>query len=149
MNKIRRGNEELRNQGRLGRPRRYETDATLRSILRDDPNALLRTIADTSSISMKTVRTHISRVGCTLKSLQWIPHALTNDLKQVRFNLCLQLLPKLRAHAHDNWRHLVTENESWFDYEYVRDRIWTARNENTSEVENRALAFTKIMLTVL
>jgi transposase len=104
MNKIRLGNEELRNEGRPGRPCRCETDAALRSVLRDDPNACLRTIADTLSISPATVRTHLSRIAYTLKSLRWIPHALTSEPKQIRSDLCLQLLPKLRAHAHDNWR---------------------------------------------
>jgi hypothetical protein len=63
MNEIHRGNEELRNEGRPGRPDRYETDAALRSILRDGPNGSLRTIADTSPMSMspETVHTHISR----------------------------------------------------------------------------------------
>jgi hypothetical protein len=89
MNEIRRGNEELRNKGRPGRLYRYETYATLPSILRDDPNVSLRTIADTLSISPEMVRVRMSRIGDTLKSLRWIPHALTSELKQVRFDLCL------------------------------------------------------------
>jgi hypothetical protein len=80
-----------------GRPYRYETEAALRSILRDDPNASLRTIADTFSISPETIRTQVSRTGETLKFLRWIPHALTIKLKQIRFDLCLQFLPKLRV----------------------------------------------------
>jgi hypothetical protein len=47
MNETRRGNEELRNEGRSGRPDRYETNVSLRSILRDDLNASLRTRAET------------------------------------------------------------------------------------------------------
>jgi hypothetical protein len=58
------------------------------------------------------LRTHMLRIGHTLKSFRWIPHALTSELKQVCFDLCLQLLPKLRAHAYDNWRHPVAGNES-------------------------------------
>jgi hypothetical protein len=83
-----------------------------------------------------------------MKSLRWIPHALTSELRQVRFDLCLQLLPKLRVHAYDNWRHLVTGDESWFYHGYVRDRIWTARDENTPELENRIIACTKTLLMV-
>jgi hypothetical protein len=112
MNEICRSNKELRNEGRPGGPYRYETDSALRSILRNDPNASLRTIADTLPISPETVRTHMSRIGYALKLLWWIPHALTSELKQVCFDLCLQLLPKFRAHAHDNWQHLVTGDES-------------------------------------
>jgi hypothetical protein len=81
MNEFRRGNGELRNEGRPGRPYRYERDDALRSILRDDPNTSLRTVAGGFSISPETVRTHISRIGYTMKTLQWIPHALTSELK--------------------------------------------------------------------
>jgi hypothetical protein len=84
------------------------------------------------------------RIDYILKSLRWIPHALTSELKQIRFDLYLQLPAKLRAHAHDGWRHLVTENESWFDCEYVREQIWTVRDENTPEVENMTIASTKL-----
>jgi hypothetical protein len=115
MNEIRRGSEELRNEGRPGRLCRSETDAALRSILRHDPNGSLRTIADTLSISPETVCTHISQIDDTLKSFRWIAHALASELKQVRLDLFLQLLPKPRAHADDNWRHPVTWDESWFD----------------------------------
>jgi hypothetical protein len=74
---------------------------------------------------------------------------MTRELKQSRFDLCLQLLPKLRAHAHDNWRCLIAGNENCFYHKYVRDRIWTAKDENTPEVEDRTVTFTKTMLTVL
>jgi hypothetical protein len=111
-NKIRRGNEELPNEGGPRKPYSYETDAALRSILRDDPNASLRTRADTLSISPETARTHMSRIGYPLTSLQRIPHALTSELKHVRSDLCLHVLPKLRAYAHTNGRHLAMEDES-------------------------------------
>jgi hypothetical protein len=149
MNEIRRGDEELGNEGCRGRPYRYETNAVLRSILRDDPNASLQTLEDTLSISPDTVRTHMSRIGETLKSFRWIPHALTSELKQVRFDSYSQRLPKPCADAHDNCRHLVTGDERWFHYEYVWDRIWTARDENTPEVGNRTIASMKTLLIVL
>jgi hypothetical protein len=123
INEVWGGNEEVRNEGHVRRPYRYETDAVIQSILQEDPNISLRTIAQTLWISPETVRTHMSRIGHTLKTLRWIPHALTSEPKQVRFTMCLQLLPKLLAHAHDNWRCFATRDESWFYYEYVRDRI--------------------------
>jgi histone-lysine N-methyltransferase SETMAR len=91
----------------------------------------------------------MSRISLPLKYLRHIPHGLTSELKQVRFDLRLQLFLKLRAHAHDNWRHPVTGDESWFYYECLRDRIWTARDENTPEVENKTIASTKTILTFL
>jgi hypothetical protein len=60
----------------------------------------------------------------------------------------MQRLPKLRAHAYNNWHYLVTGDESWFYYEYVRSRIWTAKDENAPEVADRTIATRKSMLTV-
>jgi DNA-binding NarL/FixJ family response regulator len=84
IKEVRRGNEELRNEGRPGQPCRHETDVVIRSILQDEPNASLRTIAGRLAISPETIRTHLSRIGDTLKALRWISHALTSDLKQIR-----------------------------------------------------------------
>jgi hypothetical protein len=72
-----------------------------------------------------------------------------SELKPIRLTMLIQLLPKLRAHAHNNWHRLVTGDESWFYHEYVRDRIWTATDENTPVMANRAIASRKSMVTLL
>jgi hypothetical protein len=41
------------------------------------------------------------------------------------------------------------EQRDDFYHEYIRNRIWIARDENTSEAENRIIASKKTMLTVL
>jgi hypothetical protein len=61
----------------------------------------------------------------------------------------VQLLPKLRVSSRDNWRNLITQAKSWFYYEYLRDRIWTARDDNTPEVEKRTISSRKSMSTAL
>jgi hypothetical protein len=124
-------------------------DAALRSILRYDPNASLQTTTDTFSISPEIVCTHRSRIDCTMKFLRWIHHELAIELKQICFDLCLHLPPKLRAHAQDNWWQLVTRNASWFYYEDVRGWIWSARDENTRKADSRTIASTKTILMVL
>jgi predicted transcriptional regulator len=68
INEIHRGSEELRNEGRPGRPYQNETDA-IQSILQEDPNASLRTVAETLSFSPQTVRMHMLWKGYTLKTL--------------------------------------------------------------------------------
>jgi nucleoside-diphosphate-sugar epimerase len=130
IQEVRRGNEELRNEGRPGRPPRHEVDASIRSILQDNPNASLSTIANASQTCPETVRNHMSRIGHVLKCLHWIPQALRSELKQVRKNVCLRMLPKLRAYARNGWHNIVTGDESWFYHEYVRERIWTAMDDN-------------------
>jgi hypothetical protein len=62
---------------------RPETDVVIWSTLQEDPNASLRTIAETMLMSPETDCTHVPRMGCTPKILLWISHALTCELKQV------------------------------------------------------------------
>jgi hypothetical protein len=149
IHEVCRGNEDLQNEGHSGRSCQHEIDAAIQSIRQDESNASLRAIGDTLSISLETVRIHMARIGYPLKALRWIPHILKSELKQARLTMCMQLLPKLRAHAHNNLHSLVTGDESWFYREYVRDRIWTTRDENPPERTNRTIASRKSMLTVL
>jgi hypothetical protein len=63
IQEVRRGNEEPQNEGRPWRACQHKIDAAIRSIPQDDPNALLRTIGETLSVSPETVRTHVARIG--------------------------------------------------------------------------------------
>jgi hypothetical protein len=81
INEVRRGNEELRNEGKPGKPCRSEVGTAVRSILRDEPNASLTKIVETLGISPETVRIHLSRIAYTFTALRWTPNALTSDLK--------------------------------------------------------------------
>jgi hypothetical protein len=87
---VRRGNEEIRNKRHPGTPSRHETAAAIRLILYEDLNALLITIAETLSFSRETIRTHVSRIGYSLRSLRWILQALICELKWVRLSMYLQ-----------------------------------------------------------
>jgi hypothetical protein len=51
----------------------------------------------------------------------------------------MQLLLKLWIYVHNNWCDPIIEDDSWFYYEYVQDRIWIAWADNTPEVENRII----------
>jgi hypothetical protein len=90
ISEVRRGNEELRNEGRPKRSDRHETDAAIRSILQEDPNVSLRTITETLSISPETIHTYMLRMGYIPKTLRWILHALICELKQLRLTLNFQ-----------------------------------------------------------
>jgi hypothetical protein len=40
------------------------------------------------------------------------------------------MLLELRVSAHNGWQNIVTGDESWFSYEYVRERIETGMGDN-------------------
>jgi hypothetical protein len=139
ISEVRRGNKELRNERRPGRPHRHKTNAAIGSILEEDSNASLRTMEETLLISPETVHTYLSRICCAMQAIPWITHARACELKQFHLSIYLQLFSKLPGHAHNHWRHLVMRDKSQFYYEYVRNRIWTARDENAPEVADRTM----------
>jgi hypothetical protein len=121
INEHRRSNEKARNEAHPGRPYRSETHAVIWSILQEGPNPSLETTLQTLSILLETIHRHMLRIDHTLKTLHWIPQALTSKLKPVRLTMCLQFLSKLRAHAHDHWRHFVKTTKAR-SITYVRER---------------------------
>jgi hypothetical protein len=58
------------------------------------------------------------------------------------------MLAALRVQEHDQWYDIVTGDESWFYFEYVRDRLWISSLDNTPDYPNRRIATKKHMLTV-
>jgi hypothetical protein len=82
----------------------------------------LRTVAEMLGISPESVRLHLLRIGHVVKALHWIPHILTDNLKHIRVEMCQAMLAALRVQEQNQWHDIVTGTESWFYFEYVRDR---------------------------
>jgi hypothetical protein len=91
-----RGNPELQSDKPPERPSRYETDEDICDILRDNPFASLRTIAEMLGICPETVRLHLLRIGYVLKALHWVPYILTEDLTFIDLKMCQTMLAALR-----------------------------------------------------
>jgi hypothetical protein len=81
-----------------------------------------------------------------MKALHWIPHILTDDLKLIRVEMCQTMLAALRVQEHDQWLNIVTGDENWFYFEYVRDLLWISSFDNTPDYPNSTSATEKPML---
>jgi hypothetical protein len=73
ISELGRGSKKPRNKGRPKRTYQNETGTLIRLILHKDPNASRTTLAGAMFISPETVRTHMSRIGDSLKALRWFP----------------------------------------------------------------------------
>jgi hypothetical protein len=51
-------------------------------------------------------------IGFKLFHLHWIPHLLTDDLREKWKEYARTMLPFLHAAERDGWYHLVTNDES-------------------------------------
>jgi hypothetical protein len=70
-------------------------------------------IAEALCVSHSTVLSHLREsLGMKDFHLRWIPHDLTTSLRQIRMEICRELLPILKAHENNKFQRFVTGDES-------------------------------------
>jgi hypothetical protein len=118
------GRTDLTTQHIRGKPYLDDTDAEILSVLRMSPFSSVRTIADSLGISASTVYLHlVENIGFKNYFLRWVPHMLTEKLRQKRVELSRQLLELLKSQRGVSFRGIVTGDESGFLQHYEHERI--------------------------
>jgi hypothetical protein len=106
------------------RPDLDDTDAKILSVLGISPFSSVRTIADSLGIPVSTVYLHVvEKIGFKNYFLRWVPHMLTEELRQKRVELSRQLLELLESQRGIKFHDIVTEDESWFLQHYEHEKI--------------------------
>jgi hypothetical protein len=73
----------------------------------------MRTIAESLKIHASTIYLHlIEKIGLKIGLLRWVPHTLTNELRQKRVERSSQLLHMLESQQRVRFRHIATGDES-------------------------------------
>jgi hypothetical protein len=103
---------------RTGRPPLDDIDAKILAILNKSAFESARSIAERLRVSHAIVLNH-SHLSIGLKSFHspWVPHLLTEDLRQKRKDDARAMLPVLHAAQRDDWHHFVIDDESWFFFD--------------------------------
>jgi hypothetical protein len=88
------------------------------AILNKSPFESARSRAEGLRISRATVLNYL-HLSIDFKSfhLRWVPHLLTEDLRQKRKDDARAMLPLLHIAQRNSWHHLVTGDESWFFFD--------------------------------
>jgi hypothetical protein len=81
--------------------------------------------------------------------VRWVPHQLTSELQGTRLANCRELLPMLEALQKNNFRKVVTGDESWFDLEMGHSAQWSVRRDAMATKTKPMIDTPKFMLTVM
>jgi hypothetical protein len=107
------GRQDLHDEIRTGRPLLDDLDATILAIFGKCLFKSAYSIIERLLVAHSTVLLHFHNfIGFKLFHLYWIPHLLTNDLREKRKENARTMLLLLHAVERDGWHHLVTGNES-------------------------------------
>jgi hypothetical protein len=81
--------------------------------------------------------------------LRWVPHQLTDDLRQVRAAKCSEIFRALEAMKRTHFRHIIRGDESWVYFEYQRALPWSVSRDEVPQTVDPAIGTAKFMLTAI
>jgi hypothetical protein len=91
---------------------------------------------------------HLS-IGFKSFHLPWVPHLLTEHLRQKRKDDARAVLPLLHAAKRDGWHHLVTGDESWFFFDTSPRRMWTLSRDDVDTKPRQKIQSKKFIFTII
>jgi hypothetical protein len=150
IGEVRRGREDLHDEHRAGRPPLDDIDTAILRIVGKSSFESTRSIAHTLKMSHSAVLHHFHDV-LIFKSfhLRWVPHLLTDDLRQKRKDVACEMIPYLDAASQDGWRNLITGDEPWFFLSQSPRRMWSVAREDVATIVRGDIRTTKFMFTIM
>jgi hypothetical protein len=101
-------------------------------------------------MSPETVLSRLpNSLGMNFFRLRWIPHKFTDDLWQVRVTKCGELLHVLEAMQRTHFRHIITDDESWFSFEYQHASQWSVSRDEVPQKVDPAIGTAMFVLTAI
>jgi hypothetical protein len=120
------------------------------AILDKSPFESACSIAERLSVGYATVLEHLHMsIGFKSFHLRWVPHLLTDDLRQKRKERASAMLPFLDAVQRDGWHHFVTDDEFWFVFNILPRRMWTLSRDDVATKPRLDIQSKKFMLTLI
>jgi hypothetical protein len=105
-----------------------DLDGKILAILDKSPFESAHSIAKRLLVARSTVLQHLHEsLGFRSFHLHWVPHILTDNLRDKRKEYATTMLPFLHAAECHGWHHLMTGDESGFFFDTSRRRIWASR----------------------
>lgn len=144
--RFRKGDENLEDAPRSGRPSEVDDDRLLQ-LVEDDPRQTTRELAGLLCASQPTIVTHLAQLGMAYKMPQWVPHKLSARDRERRAEAASSLLSFRRRR--DWLKSIVTGDEKWCLYVNVkRRRSWVTADSTPEPQPKTGLHPRKIMLCV-
>jgi hypothetical protein len=112
---IRRSRQDVHNEIDSGKLSLDDFDGKFLTIFEKSPFESADSIAERLLIPHPIVLRHLlDCIGFKSFHLHWMPHLLTDDLREKRRDHVRAILPFLQGPERDSWLHLMTGDESWF-----------------------------------
>jgi hypothetical protein len=66
--------------------------------------------------------------------LRWIPHELTDKLREIWIYKCREVLPMLEGLEKGQFRNVMTGDESWFTLQFQHSAKWDVSRDDVPQM---------------
>lgn len=127
----------------------FKLSADISKLLQANPGLSANQIAAELGKPATTVKSYLHNVlHYEFKKTRWIPHFLTDEQRKKRVSEAQELLEVLEEAEADDFRFLVTGDESWFFYTSPKLGLWMPESEARPEAQKPSHYGPKTMIVV-
>jgi hypothetical protein len=146
---VRQGRKDVHDEPRSGRPPIDFLDTKILACLEKEPFHSAYSLAEVLHVSHSTILNHLhDSLRVKIFHLGWIPHELTNKLRDIRIEECRELLPMLAGLEKGNCCSLGTRDGGYFTLQFRHSAKWTV-SRNVPQNVRSLIATSKFMFTVM
>jgi len=149
IHELKLGREDLHDQGGPGRPPLDDVDAKILALLQKEPYSSVRTLSESLRYPPTTVYRHLTdALQMKSRHFKWVPHLLTQELREKRSAECRALLDILKLQRENDFRDIVTGDESWIFLDSKPKSVWLASDAALPVRVSQTIGAEKRMLIV-
>jgi hypothetical protein len=150
IGEMRRVREGLHDRRWRGRWSHEHIAATIQQLLTENPFESARPTAETLDISHCPVLKYFHE-DFHFKSfyLRWLPHLLTQQLRELRYQRVSEMISVLTFTARDDWHHFATRDESRLFVIYSARRIWILTRDDVATKPTHDMHMEESMLKAI
>jgi hypothetical protein len=142
--------QDLHDEICTGRLPLDDLNAKILAILDKSPFESTHSIAERLLVAYSIISRHLhDSVSFKSFHLNWVPHLLTDDLREKRKDHARTMLPFLHIGKRDGWHYHVTDNESWFLFNTSPSRMWTLSRDDVVTKSRLDIQSKKFIFTII
>ena len=127
----------------------FTKDQKIERSLNRNPTFSIRQISSDTGIASSTVHWILTnRMGYKNKSLNKIPHELTNEMKKQRVSCSIELLKILSRLRKNQFLYFTTGDQSFFFYSTNKSKIWLPSDIDPPDCSTAKFDSPKVMMTI-